>query len=1437
MKSRSILASLLAVPALISLLSGPVFPADAASPARKQVTMDLLGGSGQQDLYSWGRPDVKAVDDVLDVPAGFEGADILAFYFRETEGELVFRVSMARMTDPTGGVDLFSRDEPVIIVLIDYKDGGGSKLPAGLSGQASVEWDEAVMLSPHSVDPTSRAAAFSASKSIDAPEVTRALVNRTGEYLEGAVSVSSSFSSAALRSSKMPASPSGTPIRFEVISISGGRVIDRLFADSMSPLSPGANCAFVHHGNQGLAYSDVFWGRYDDPDGSGFDEALQVHEATSIPGNFHLCGPLQTSTEWDANNGDPGDFNAWLAAGVSAGWAGMVSSAYSQHMMPFVQNAMNDWAVNIQTQMTDTRYGYYPRVAWVPERVWLDPYSYPSAGVIDNLIDNWESHGIWAVILDDDVHCQGYDNHQIHQFSGSTLKVFPRDRNFTGNIVGGNGATALQILTDMDNSGFGDYRIALYAEDWEAVAEMGSWASATPNAKETYDWFINKCSAESAWISVWKVADAVANPNFNGSSSFNVTYGTYIEIGGTDGYGGGNNGWYTDYAGYIPYSAGGDGNGYCDAGRGGNCKDHGTIWDDAYNALVAAPDNNVSQGGWYTMMMNLHETGWHDGMGGDISGWELLYSGHIKNANIYAEASHWANGEYAAPTGAYFADIDNDGWNELVMHNDRVFAVFEGIGGRATNIFAKGSGYGVSIVGVDVAYWAGTEGDYNDVNHVGLLSDVGPNYQHDQYDMTVLQPTGATVEVEMTHQGLKKLVKLTTGQPYLDITYKIGHSTQYIKNGYSPGLVDLLWNAQMDRVWVSDVAYFGQRNPNTGATAAIIAGQAGASHNLEFSGRIMKGDEIYGSGVFEFLFYAGTTSAPDGSGEISELRALAGLADTIGPAAVSATYFPGTDVLKLEFDQVTDHSTFAVTGVSIDDDDDGVPELTLSSGTTVMETSGSFELTLQLSSTDAAALEALDTGSMELMLAPSTAYDLNGNPNRAITNVDDIKVFYGPETLITIDGFIDTGEWDKCRMAVPDSNDSQWTSANEIDALYVTWDSTYLYVALDGIESGNSWLIYFDTDPGGPDGQNDLTAIDIWERGAIFTAAGFRADFQYGCYQHQGPYDGDSFWRIVSAASAVSLSDSILSAFDSHHLNGDLGGSELAIPWNVLFGLGDNAVPAGASISIVASLCWDPEPDGVLGGDSAPNNISAILPVIDNVHTFTVDSDGDGVPDEASDHTPPVIETAARDAAGDSLVNVVFSEAVEEISAETVSHYSVYQTTVQSNTVPVISATLLPDGRTVRLALVHDIGYGYSVSVSGVTDDSCYRNAIIPGSSCMVRGSVTGDGDRLIRYPARLYQNFPNPFNPLTVIRFDVPGRVGGSEVGFPASSSRVVIGIYDVRGSLVRALVDSSMPAGPAQVTWDGTTDGGADVSSGIYFLRMITGQQRLTRKMVLLR
>lgn len=90
---------------------------------------------------------------------------------------------------------------------------------------------------------------------------------------------------------------------------------------------------------------------------------------------------------------------------------------------------------------------------------------------------------------------------------------------------------------------------------------------------------------------------------------------------------------------------------------------------------------------------------------------------------------------------------------------------------------------------------------------------------------------------------------------------------------------------------------------------------------------------------------------------------------------------------------------------------------------------------------------------------------------------------------------------------------------------------------------------------------------------------------------------------------------------------------------------------------------------------------------------------------------------------------------------------------------------------------------------------------------------------------AALHQNFPNPFNPSTEIRFDIP------------TAREVQLRVFNQLGQTVRTLVDSRMKAGTYRIKWDGKTEAGNSISSGVYFYSLEAGDFSQIRKMTLVK
>lgn len=92
----------------------------------------------------------------------------------------------------------------------------------------------------------------------------------------------------------------------------------------------------------------------------------------------------------------------------------------------------------------------------------------------------------------------------------------------------------------------------------------------------------------------------------------------------------------------------------------------------------------------------------------------------------------------------------------------------------------------------------------------------------------------------------------------------------------------------------------------------------------------------------------------------------------------------------------------------------------------------------------------------------------------------------------------------------------------------------------------------------------------------------------------------------------------------------------------------------------------------------------------------------------------------------------------------------------------------------------------------------------------------------------RLMQNYPNPFNPSTIIKFTIPS----VETLYRASLQQTKLVVYDILGKEIKTLLNKPMQPGEYEIEFNAE-----DLSSGVYYYRIIVGDFTQTKKMVLLR
>jgi len=138
--------------------------------------------------------------------------------------------------------------------------------------------------------------------------------------------------------------------------------------------------------------------------------------------------------------------------------------------------------------------------------------------------------------------------------------------------------------------------------------------------------------------------------------------------------------------------------------------------------------------------------------------------------------------------------------------------------------------------------------------------------------------------------------------------------------------------------------------------------------------------------------------------------------------------------------------------------------------------------------------------------------------------------------------------------------------------------------------------------------------------------------------------------------------------------------------------------------------------------------------------------------------------------------------------------------------------------------------YTLSVSLEGgepipLRTDIEVSNGDILDLEIVVPTSLAEGDEVIVPAVTTLRSNYPNPFNPTTTIAFDM------------AKEGRVSIEIYNVKGQRVRVLADAVYGVGQHSLVWNGLSDDGRSVGSGMYFYRMVAGEYKGVRKMVMIK
>lgn len=475
--------------------------------------------------------------------------------------------------------------------------------------------------------------------------------------------------------------------------------------------------AFVLHANQ-----FVITDGYLDRDGisttaAGYDAVLSLHVELQIPVSLHISGPVLESLAWHR----PALLSR-LREHLASGWVTLIGGTYGENIMPLASPRHNRRQLRAFHEIAEDLLGvprHLLKTAWVPERVWstetcaaplrdieatgvryervliddrlahrLDDGHYPDSprAAFDAAGPyRWHAEGFPSSVAGR-THLEGL---QPYEISGGDGLVAVPITSYLRYLVPPHELEHLDLLNeiakDVENAPPGS--LLVFADDLERVAGVAGWEDGLERYTAFLHWLNSSGSLRPVGLDAW-CDEGQTGPEQH------VDAGTYYELAHDHGSGEHYERWAFDPR-WQPFAERLD---RVEAALNQAEEDH------ADPALCALAERLV--------MLGRHETAWQDPSsdgGRAPAPWVRATAAHAADALPVLAAARWASEPRPLGLRVLFADVDEDGDEEIIMCNDHLFAVFTPRhGGRLSLLVSRGTGPGgqaVVVVGNPADHW------------------------------------------------------------------------------------------------------------------------------------------------------------------------------------------------------------------------------------------------------------------------------------------------------------------------------------------------------------------------------------------------------------------------------------------------------------------------------------------------------------------------------------------------------------------------------------------------------------------------------------------------------------------------------------------------------------------------------------------------------------